>query len=111
MSPSVARYGFRHQSRHVTLGLRLAAQSTAQRGVACQAVIEHYQGQIMRDSEESTDFAKLDDSALLAVRASMRTELERLPPHSRGHAALSARYDLSTQEIDARARDAWANAN
>jgi hypothetical protein len=65
----------------------------------------------MRDSEEITDFAELDDTALLAARARMRAELEHLPPHSPGHAALSARYDLSTQEIDDRARKAWANTN
>lgn len=65
----------------------------------------------MQDSEETNDFAELDDTALLAVRARMRAELEHLPPHSPGHAELSARYDLSTQEIDDRARRAWASAN
>ncbi|HET9784158.1 MAG TPA: hypothetical protein VFP94_04260 [Terriglobales bacterium] len=65
----------------------------------------------MQDIEELTDFAGLDDSALLAIRARMRAELERLPPHSPGHAELSARYDRSTQEVDDRARQAWANAN
>lgn len=64
----------------------------------------------MRGSEESTDFAELDDTALLAERARMRAELERLPPCSPGHAALSARYDLSTLEVDDRARAAWAAA-
>jgi hypothetical protein len=68
-------------------------------------------GQIMQDSERMTDFAKLDDTALLSVRARMRAELERLPPHSPGHVELSARYDLSTQEIDDRARDAWSVAS
>ena len=93
------------------LVVRLAARSTVQRGGARQAVIAHHQGQTMQDSEEPTDFAELNDSALLAIRARMRTELERLPPHSPGHAELSARYDLSTQEVDDRARKAWSNAN
>ena len=62
----------------------------------------------MRDIEEIIDFAELDDSALLAIRAEMRAELERLAPHSVPHAELSARYDLSTQEIDDRARRAWS---
>ena len=65
----------------------------------------------MQDSEELTHFAELSDSALLAIRARMRAELERLPPHSPGYAELSARYDLSTQEVDDRARKAWSNAN
>ncbi len=38
----------------------------------------------MRDSENDTDFAELDDSALLTWRARARAELERLPPHSPG---------------------------
>lgn len=65
----------------------------------------------MQDSEEFTDFATLNDSALLAIRSRMRAELEHLPPHSPTHAALSARYDLSTLEVNDRARQAWANAN
>lgn len=64
----------------------------------------------MQDSEEIIDFGELDDTALLAMRARMRLELERLPPHSPDHMALSARYDLSTQEIDDRARAAWSTA-
>lgn len=59
---------------------------------------------------DSDDFTRLDDSALLAIRARMRAELERLAPHSVAHAELSARYDLSTQEIDDRARRAWSQA-
>jgi hypothetical protein len=54
------------------------------------------------------DFSKLDDSALLSRRAQMRAELERLPVASRGHAVLTARYDRSTQEVNDRARRAWA---
>jgi hypothetical protein len=56
------------------------------------------------------DFSKLDDSALLSRRSQMRVELERLPKASLGHAALAALYDLSTQEVNDRARRAWARA-
>ena len=57
------------------------------------------------------DFTRLDDSALLSMRAEMRTELERLPPASPGHAALTALYDKTTEEVDVRARRAWARAS
>ena len=60
---------------------------------------------------DSDDFALMDDSALLSRRAEMRAELERLPPASADHAALVALYDLSTEEIDDRAREAWATAS
>jgi hypothetical protein len=60
---------------------------------------------------DSDDFSLLDDSALISRRAEMRAELERLPPASPGHAALSALYDKSTQEIDERARKAWSTAS
>lgn len=53
------------------------------------------------------ELAVLDDSALLAWRAKARAELEGLPPHSPGHAELATRYDLSTREVDDRARGAW----
>lgn len=56
----------------------------------------------------SGELAALDDSALLAWRAEVRAELERLPPHSPGHTELAARYDRSTWEIDVRARAAWS---
>ncbi len=59
-------------------------------------------------SANDFDFAALDDSALLTWRAKVRAELERLPPHSPGHAELAARYDQSTGEVDDRARRAWA---
>jgi hypothetical protein len=62
----------------------------------------------MSDSE---DFTLLDDSELLSRRAEMRAELERLPPASPGHAALSALYDESTEEVNERARKAWSTAN
>jgi hypothetical protein len=39
-----------------------------------------------------------------------RTELERLAPHSPGHAELAARYDLSTREVYDRTRRAWSGA-
>ena len=57
---------------------------------------------------DSDELAALDDSALLTWRAKARAELQRLPPHSPGHAELAARYDLSTQEVDDRARTAWS---
>jgi hypothetical protein len=62
----------------------------------------------MSDSE---DFTVLDDSELLSRRAEMRAELERLPPASPDHAALSALYDESTEEVNERARKAWSTAN
>lgn len=57
---------------------------------------------------DSDDFAFMDDSALLSWRADTRAELERLPPGSSGHAALAARYDQSTGEVNERARQAWS---
>ncbi len=60
---------------------------------------------------DNDDFALLDDSELLSRRAEMRAELERLPPASPGHAALSALYDESTEEVNDRARKAWSTAN
>lgn len=59
----------------------------------------------------SGDFTRLDDSALLSMRAEMRAELERLPPGSAKHAALTALYDKSTAEVDDRARKAWSRAS
>jgi hypothetical protein len=57
------------------------------------------------------DFTQLDDTALLIRRAEMRAELERLPPASPGHAALTALYDESTAEVNQRARRAWTKTN
>jgi hypothetical protein len=54
------------------------------------------------------DFTKLDDSALLGRRAEMRAELERLPLASPAHTALTALYDESTHEVNARAARAWS---
>jgi hypothetical protein len=59
----------------------------------------------------SDDFTLLDDSALLSRRAEMRDQLERLPPASPGHAALSALYGKSTEEVNDRARKAWSAAS
>lgn len=63
------------------------------------------------DEPAETDFTRLDDSALLTWRAEMRAELERLPPASPDHAALSALYDQSTEEINDRARRAWSRTS
>jgi hypothetical protein len=68
-------------------------------------------GQDMNLSDEQLEFTRLDDSALLSRRAEMRAELERLPLASPDHAALTALYDLSTEEIDDRARKAWSRAS
>jgi hypothetical protein len=65
----------------------------------------------MNLNDEPSDFPLLDDSALLVRRAEMRAELERLPPDSPGHAALTALYDKSTQEINDRARSAWSQTS
>jgi hypothetical protein len=62
-------------------------------------------------SDDNDDFTQLDDSALLSRRAEMRAELERLPPASPAHAALTALYDRSTEEIDDRARKAWSKVS
>lgn len=59
----------------------------------------------------SEDLTRLDDSALISMRAEMRAELERLPSASPDHAALSALYDQSTEEVNDRARKAWSRAN
>ena len=59
----------------------------------------------------SEDLTRLDDSALLSMRAEMRDELERLPPGSSHHAALAAFYDKTTEEVDDRARRAWTREN
>jgi hypothetical protein len=61
----------------------------------------------MNAAEEPPDFTQLDDTALLRAREQIRAELQRLPPHSPGHAALAARYDASLDELVERARRAW----
>jgi hypothetical protein len=60
---------------------------------------------------EGPDFSQLDDSALISMREEMRGKLERVPPGSRDHAELAARYDLTTMEINERARAAWSKTN
>jgi hypothetical protein len=72
---------------------------------AGRAVFE--QGRAMSDIDE---FTELDDSTLLSKRAEMRSELERLPPGSPDQVVLAALYDRSSQEVDARAAEAWARA-
>jgi hypothetical protein len=59
---------------------------------------------------EEPDFSQLDDSALISLREQMRGELKRFPPRSPGHAELAARYDLTTAEINDRARAAWSTS-
>lgn len=61
-------------------------------------------------TSEEPDFSQLDDSALISLREQLRGELERLPPRSPSHAELAARYDLTTAEINERARAAWSRA-
>lgn len=58
-------------------------------------------------SDQPPDFTGLDDSALLSMRARMRTELSLLPPSSPALAALTRAYDASTEEVTDRARQAW----
>jgi hypothetical protein len=57
---------------------------------------------------EEPDFSQLDDSALISMREQMRGELEGLPLRSPDHAELAARYDLTTAELNQRARAAWS---
>ena len=65
----------------------------------------------MTAAAEPPDFTQLDDTALLAVRKQMRAELQRLPPHSPGHADLAARYEASLDEVVQRARQPWTRAS
>jgi hypothetical protein len=60
---------------------------------------------------QEPDLSQLDDPALIGMREEMRGELERLPPGSRDRAELAAQYDLTTTEIDERARAAWSKTN
>ena len=59
---------------------------------------------------DSQDFTHLDDSALLSRREELRAELERLPTGSADRAALAELYNKSTEEVNARAAEAWARA-
>lgn len=58
-------------------------------------------------TDHTPDFTRLDDAALISMRAEMRAELEQLPPRSAAHDVLSRVYDASTDEVNARARAAW----
>ncbi len=62
----------------------------------------------MDTSRKPDSLTELDDSALLTWRAGTRVELERLPPFSAAHQALSALYDASMDELVERARSVWA---
>jgi hypothetical protein len=62
----------------------------------------------MSDSEE---FALMDDPALFNWRTQTRAELDGLPPDSPDHAALTARFNKSTDEIADRARAVWSKPN
>jgi hypothetical protein len=59
-------------------------------------------------TSEEPGFNQLDDSALISLREEMRAELERLPAFSPDRAELATRYDLTTVEINERARAAWS---
>jgi hypothetical protein len=61
--------------------------------------------------DDSDDFTKLDDNALLSRRTEMRAELGRLSPTSSGYVMLRAIYDKSTAEVNDRARKAWSGAS
>jgi hypothetical protein len=60
---------------------------------------------------DDLDFELLEDSALISLRERMRTELELLPPCSVDYEELAARYDLTTLEINDRARATWSSSN
>jgi hypothetical protein len=61
--------------------------------------------------DDTPDLTQLDDFELISRRAEMRAELERLPPRSADHDALTRAYDALTEEIDNRARRAWTRAS
>jgi hypothetical protein len=63
------------------------------------------------DTTDPPDFTAMDDSALLGWRENSRAQLQRLPPLSPGHAALSALLDQSATELVERARTAWTRAS
>ena len=56
------------------------------------------------------EFAAMDDPALIAERAHIRAELERLSPESDDRRVLECLYDIATAELDHRARLAWSSA-
>jgi hypothetical protein len=61
----------------------------------------------MQISEDPADFSELDDSALLNRRAELRDQLAALSPQSPEHVRLTFLYDVSTAEVNERARAAW----
>jgi hypothetical protein len=61
----------------------------------------------MQISEDPADFSELDDSALLSRRAELRDQLAELSPQSPEHVRLTFLYDVSTAEVNERARVAW----
>lgn len=93
-------------ARYVATELPIARRFTAR---CVKPKVTQHMGQTMTD--DTPDFTQLDDSALISRRAEMRAELERLPPHSADHDALSRAYDASTEEIDDRARMTWTHAS
>jgi hypothetical protein len=58
-------------------------------------------------TDHTPDFTQLDDATFISWGAERRAEIQRLPPHSAAHDALSRAYDASTDEVNARARAAW----
>jgi hypothetical protein len=61
-------------------------------------------------SEPADDFRALDDPAFLAQRARVRSELEHAPENALERPALERLYQAMTEELDLRARRAWATA-
>ena len=65
----------------------------------------------MQTTDESSDFAHLDDPAFLDERARVRGLLEYAPQNTLGRAQLERLYAAMTEEFLRRARIAWAPAN
>jgi hypothetical protein len=55
-----------------------------------------------------TDYAALSDPDLIAERSRLRAELSELPAGSDAYRTAKMLFDVATQEIDHRARLAWA---
>ncbi|HEY0937081.1 MAG TPA: hypothetical protein VGD91_25505 [Trebonia sp.] len=56
------------------------------------------------------EYAAMDDPQLIAERARIRSELERLSPETDDRRSLACLYDIATAELDHRARLAWTTA-
>jgi hypothetical protein len=56
------------------------------------------------------DVVAMDDPTLIAERGRIRAEIEGLPPRAPQRRQLEMLYDVSSQEIDHRARAAWSAA-